>query len=295
MTCCLSGLWAARLTFAAALLIGLTAASLQAQTPDRAAPPGSGATQGPDATPETRLLNILVTAYPDFLSRHENGQLVWTDGTRMDLGGRRPEGFGKTAGDLHALFAAPSLRDMFHWTYPQRLSASVPPEPDADPGRIRVEAFFTRMYGDCRKGEVAAHLVPVAWLPKKKGGTVRVTRVNGVATRLAAVSAELDALPASFDTYLIPSSGTYNCRRIAGTTRPSAHATGTAIDLAARHAQYWRWRKPGPGGRAADRNAIPLEIVDIFEKHGFIWGGKWSHFDTMHFEYRPEILAAGRQ
>jgi hypothetical protein len=32
------------------------------------------------------------------------------------------------------------------------------------------------------------------------------------------------------------------------------------------------------------------EIVKIFEKYGFIWGGKWFVFDNMHFEYRPEIL-----
>jgi D-alanyl-D-alanine carboxypeptidase len=42
------------------------------------------------------------------------------------------------------------------------------------------------------------------------------------------------------------------------------------------------------------RNEIPLEIVHIFEKHGFIWGGKWYHYDTMHFEYRPEIIATAR-
>jgi hypothetical protein len=30
------------------------------------------------------------------------------------------------------------------------------------------------------------------------------------------------------------------------------------------------------------------ERVEIFERHGFIWGGKWYHYDTMHFEYRPE-------
>jgi hypothetical protein len=41
-------------------------------------------------------------------------------------------------------------------------------------------------------------------------------------------------------------------------------------------------------------NRIPLEIVAIFERHGFIWGGKWSHYDTMHFEYRPELLDAGQ-
>ena len=34
-------------------------------------------------------------------------------------------------------------------------------------------------------------------------------------------------------------------------------------------------------------------IVDVFERNGFIWGGKWYHYDTMHFEYRPELLGAG--
>ncbi len=35
---------------------------------------------------------------------------------------------------------------------------------------------------------------------------------------------------------------------------------------------------------------VPLQIVEVFEEQGFIWGGKWFFFDTMHFEYRPEIL-----
>jgi hypothetical protein len=26
----------------------------------------------------------------------------------------------------------------------------------------------------------------------------------------------------------------------------------------------------------------------------FIWGGKWYHHDTMHFEYRPEIVRAAK-
>ncbi len=46
-------------------------------------------------------------------------------------------------------------------------------------------------------------------------------------------------------------------------------------------------------GAYAYKNEIPMEIVRIFEKHGFIWGGKWHHYDTMHFEYRPELLGAG--
>ena len=39
-------------------------------------------------------------------------------------------------------------------------------------------------------------------------------------------------------------------------------------------------------------NRIPPDIVAAFERHGFIWGGRWMHFDTMHFEFRPELLPA---
>ena len=72
---------------------------------------------------------------------------------------------------------------------------------------------------------------------------------------------------------------------------PFEYGIGIAVDLAVRQSDYWRWYKPGPDGRFRYRNRIPWKIVEIFEKHGFIWGGKWYHFDTMHFEYRPELLA----
>ena len=34
----------------------------------------------------------------------------------------------------------------------------------------------------------------------------------------------------------------------------------------------------------------PKEVVKVFEKYGFIWGGKWHNYDTIHFEYRPELI-----
>ncbi len=77
---------------------------------------------------------------------------------------------------------------------------------------------------------------------------------------------------------------------IAGTSRVSAHGSGIAIDIAVEQTDYWRWGGKASGGRIAYKNRIPLEIVHIFERHGFIWGGRWSHYDTMHFEYRPELL-----
>jgi hypothetical protein len=146
------------------------------------------------------------------------------------------------------------------------------------------------MYGDCRRGEVAKHLVTVEWLPTKARQKLRVTRVNGVADRIAAVSRELDSLPARFDRYLAPAAGAYKCRSIAGTDRPSAHGYGIAVDIAVAGSHYWRWAKTRADSQVIYRNAIPMEIVRIFERHGFIWGGKWHHYDTMHFEYRPELL-----
>ena len=137
----------------------------------------------------------------------------------------------------------------------------------------------------------ARNLTEVVWLPKKWGKRLMVTRINGVAAQLTAVSKALDELPAKFDIFLVPSAGTYNCRPIAGTDRASAHGHGIAIDLSTRKTDYWRWTKGNSGGVIPYRNSIPQEIVAIFEKHGFIWGGKWYHYDTMHFEYRPELLA----
>jgi hypothetical protein len=216
----------------------------------------------------------LAAAYPEQIAGVEDGTLVWRDGTRM------PVSDGIEGKSEEELIADPDIDDMFHFVYPAGMPAAAPSE---DPGRIRNAAFFQQMYGDCFTGEVERRLVTIDWLPRHGGGRLRVTSVNGVAERLQAVSDELDRLPDDFARYLVPSAGTYNCRPIAGTTQPSAHGYGIAIDLNVDHANYWRW-----GGDYENR--IPDEIVTIFERQGFIWGGKWRHFDTMHFEYRPELL-----
>ncbi|MFM9849297.1 MAG: M15 family metallopeptidase [Hyphomicrobiaceae bacterium] len=242
--------------------------------------PATAAAQQP--TPVEQVARLVV-AYPDFLDRAEGNALVWKDGTRMTIDDQ------KGTKDFAALLEKPDLKDMFYARYPVGAPAQAPAV-NSDPGRVRYEPFFHKMYGDCRTGEVQAKLVDVVWLPRKWGKTLRISSINNVATRLAAVSRELDDLPARFDPFLKPAAGTFNCRPIAGTDRVSAHGHGIAIDIATAHAHYWRWSKPDATGRPAYRNEIPPEIVAVFEKHGFIWGGRWYHFDTMHFEYRPELL-----
>ena len=246
----------------------------------------SAATAVATDTPDDRAaLAALVAAYPDHLAAIDGGALVWRDGTRM------PVDDGETAKPFARWLEAPDIKDMQRQRYPAGAPATQP-EPDFDPGRARNRVLFDKMYGDCTRKNVATRLVDVVWLPKKWGRRLRVTKVNGVDKALAAVSAALDALPAAFDVHLKPPAGTYDCRPIAGTGRTSAHGYGIAIDLATAGAHYWRWSKPVPGRPLVYRNTMPAEIVAIFEQHGFIWGGRWYHYDTMHFEYRPELLPA---
>jgi hypothetical protein len=223
-------------------------------------------------------LDRLVRAYPDALAGHDDKVLIWKDGTSM------PVSDGHDGKSFDEKLRHASILDQFSIPYVAGPPAK-PPGPEEDPGRFRNSAFFDKMYGDCSKGEVQKKLTKVAWLPKSGGGSVQITSVNGVADRLRAVSAELDALSPELKKFAMPSAGTFNCRTVKDTGVRSMHAWGVAIDLDTKFSDYWLWSPKG-----GYRNRIPIEIVSIFEEHGFIWGGKWGHFDTMHFEYRPELL-----
>lgn len=212
----------------------------------------------------------LVRAYPEQLDRIDGDMLIWRDGTRM------------------ALDAGPNaLLDQLRQPYPA--GSPTPPAPDADPGRIRNTAFFNKMYGDCRKGEVAPKLAQVVWMPASWGHKISITRVNGIDRQLAAIAQELETLPAPVRRTLYPIGGTYLCRSVADTGQTSMHGWGAAIDINVAVSDYWLWQRPRHG-LPAYVNRVPSAVVEIFERHGFIWGGHWAHFDTMHFEYRPELL-----
>jgi len=91
----------------------------------------------------------------------------------------------------------------------------------------------------------------------------------------------------------------YNWRNIAGTQRRSYHSYGVAVDFVpASYAggfAYWRWAAEAGVTEwwelpLSDRWIVPRAFVEAFEAEGFVWGGKWLFFDTMHFEYRPETF-----
>jgi len=90
----------------------------------------------------------------------------------------------------------------------------------------------------------------------------------------------------------------WNWRDIAETESRSFHAYGAAIDILMKSSggkeTYWLWTlrtKPEWWNIPySQREHPPDAVIKAFESRGFIWGGKWLYFDTMHFEYRPEIL-----
>ena len=93
----------------------------------------------------------------------------------------------------------------------------------------------------------------------------------------------------------MPSAGTFNWRKVANASNMSLHSFGAAIDINTKFADYWIWSGGKPGKVPHYANKFPLAIIDVFERHGFIWGGRWYHYDTMHFEYRPELIAIARE
>ena len=238
-------------------------------------------TSAVSADPASEALERLVAAYPAALDHHEEERIFWRDGTTMLASDEvKDKSFGQ-------FLRSASILDQFLLPYTVG-RPSAPPPVNVDPGRFRNEAFFKKLYGDCHKGDVERNLVAITWLPKTWGEAVRVTKAQGVAEHLKEVSEEIDALPTAVRAAAYPIAGVLACRPVADTGKMSMNGYAAAIDLNIKFSDYWLWQKQADP--IPYRNRMPQEIVDIFERHGFIWGGKWYHYDTMHFEYRPELL-----
>ncbi len=262
-------------TFLLACLVAITAFA-QTSTVKTQPPPAPGMLR-------------LIQAYPQHLKGHTANHIIWKDGTTMLY----DDGLLKTEDQT---FDSTDLEDQMNGLlYTPGLPQDTPTY-NCDPGTFRCQEFFLKMYGRS-EAEVRRHLVPIIWPAKVKGKTQRiwVTSINGVNRHLQAIANELAARP-ELRPYVTDIGGTFNWRPIMGTNRQSPHSFGMAIDINTSHSQYWKWdhREDWMIDSIEEKlqwqNTVPLEIVEIFEKHGFIWGGKWYHYDTMHFEYRPEML-----
>jgi len=244
------------------------------------------AAQSPVIPHDADALQALVRAYPGYLvPTVKPNTISWKDGTEMLF----DDGVRKTG--FEDMLSRASLKDQMSMPYPRSWPTGAP-DANADPGRARNDAFFQKMYGDSPK-QVQSNLLRVEWLG---GATVLFTKVNGAARALRQVREELQTLPPEVQRHVSNPAGTFSWRSISGTTRLSMHSFGAAIDfqLPQEVCRYWKWDTPAANGSPAYpvsilEDAALKQVVEVFERHGFIWGGKWFHYDTMHFEYRPEL------
>lgn len=227
-------------------------------------------------------IDSLLEAYPGQIKSidPDTGTIYWKNG-RSDL-------FNpiKSPRSVDEMLEDPDIEDQFHFVYPLFCDAKWKPPVAFDPGRIRSETMMNAIYGETQR-EVEDRLGAAAWLG---GESLRTTRVNQIDKKFSELAKEFSTPPlVNYKKYLYPSAGAYNRRYVAGTRRLSSHSWGHGIDINLAFSNYWKWELKDDN-TFKYKNRIPCEVVKAFEAKGFIWGGKWDHYDTMHFEYRPELI-----
>lgn len=216
---------------------------------------------------------------------YANDAVVMPDGTAL------PMGVIRNVLPAERLTSA-TISEQFYYTYPLAFDLTQRRKAWEDPGRLRNDAFFRALYF-ADKAAARKTLSKVSW-SKGASASFYMTGKYQVACQLAAVFAALEAEGTDFAPFFRKSGGSFNWRVISGTDRLSAHSFGIAIDLNTELGGYWKWSGAKPGHATEYNNKVPQTLVQAFETYGFIWGGKWHHFDGMHFEYRPEMILYAR-
>ncbi|WP_446899089.1 M15 family metallopeptidase [Clostridium sp. LBM24168] len=229
----------------------------------------------------------LMMAYPEYIKDVErdnkgNVYIIMKSGNKVLYDDKKEKNFDKK-------FFNTDIQDMMEQKYPLDAIDGVMNK-NIDPGRLRVYPILSEVYGDS-KNEVESNLEMVNLGYRK----FQFNRNNGAARSLE--NAIKDIMPlaeknSNILNCLFPCSGTFNYRNISGTNLRSPHSFAIAIDLARDRRDYWKW--VDESGGSARIKSYPKKIVEAFEKNNFVWGGKWSHFDILHFEYRPEIIFKAR-
>jgi hypothetical protein len=256
-----------------------------------------------------QVMKALAAAYPDLLGAavFRNGD--WAVEVRGEWfyyaqGRLLPERLRSRAAEYDPLPFYSYSAELPPWKEPaageaERFSNAARQRREHPPKRSQY--FYDALWAAHDRNESYARLKTIRFLGKSvlihyailEELTLVEERVNKEAETDATVKqwiAEIDTVTA------------WNWRNIAETQSRSYHAYGAAVDLLPanyRSAEtYWLWtaeRKPQWWTVPySERLHPPEKVIKAFEAYGFIWGGKWMFYDTMHFEYRPEILVLAK-
>ena len=169
----------------------------------------------------------------------------------------------------------------------------------ANPGAIR-SPFFETIWQSRDRTEAFSHQKWIEFL----GHSVQIHEdITGPLGRVHARIQEAAKTEPEIQGWIknLQSITGWNWRNVAGSENRSFHAYGVAVDLLmkvqADMETYWQWT----AAKGIDWRSVPAEkrqnppaaVIRAFEEQGFIWGGRWTRYDTMHFEYHPELLILG--
>jgi len=191
--------------------------------------------------------------------------------------------------------------------------AELPPQTEATPEEIEMYLSWTNPTGANILNR-SGYFLGVLWKASTRKETEKqivditffgkTTRVHkGIQQKLAIIEEQIQDAAKTDNTIQawidnLDSPGGYYWRAIAKTKSRSYHSYGLAIDLLPKSLDgkqsYWLWasqkRSDWWNVSYNERYHPPETVIKIFESYGFVWGGKWVMFDTMHFEYRPEVF-----
>ncbi len=158
--------------------------------------------------------------------------------------------------------------------------------------------FFDAVY-DCKtRISVEQHIKKTLFLGKQLNVHERIVPLLKKIEKEIRSAAKTDREVQNFIDDLYQTDG-YYWRTIRDTNRKSFHSIGIAVDILPHRwghkIIYWNWQAEIDPENwmltpLKDRWMPPEKVIRIFEKHGFIWGGKWAIWDDMHFEYHPELI-----
>lgn len=287
-----------RLLFLTAIVLGLVGAVRPVAAPTAfssgvADPAGlEGFDPSPDLRNDPRVVAFLL-AYGPLL----DGVTYQGDDAVFTVGGHAIHfQDGRMLGDGH--LDETDDYDPFFYRYSlEPLREPLPLEDSPAQSTDVLEVLFGRS-----EDEIRRHCESVTFLNRRlfvntlAAGPLQAVEAEilGVAKQDPAVAGWIEGLEIAFS---------FMNKEIAGSASRSYHAWGLALDLVPSSYDgkqvYWRWsrvfnREGWHRIPLAERWSPPRTVVEAFERHGFVWGGKWVHFDAMHFEYRPEILSYNR-
>jgi len=259
--------------------------------------------------PPTRaevVTRALITSYPDVIEDIDFINDDWAilmRGTWYHYANGRmlPETEIANTGNYRSVSFYDYPKELPPWVYPTpeetaRYSAWSSAGGSAVSSR-RSNFFLDTLWQAGNQTETESRLIRFNFL----GRQIRVhQRLREKLLLIEAEIREAAALETEIQTFIntIGSIESYGWRNIAVTDSRSYHSYGLALDILPRsyggRQTYWLWTSQSGmhwwNIPYSQRYHPPDTVTKIFESYGFIWGGKWQQYDTMHYEYRPEIL-----